>query len=91
MGQNNDGVAVKKDERELKLIAFMAIRGLSQTDQIALLHKAGFTPKGIAEIIGTTSNTVRVALVSIRRAAAQGKKRGRAVKTHKEDDHAKEK
>ena len=39
----------------------------SQNDQISLLSKAGFQPKTIAELIGTTPNAVRVFLSRTRR------------------------
>jgi len=38
----------------------------SQNDQISLLSKAGFQPKTIADLIGTTPNAVRVFLSSTR-------------------------
>lgn len=37
-------------------------RGVSQTTLIKELSMAGFQPKRIAELIGTTSTTVRVTL-----------------------------
>lgn len=55
------------DDRLLRLVALIGLKGLSQTEQIATLNKAGFAPKDIAELIGTTPNTVRVGLVAIRR------------------------
>jgi len=39
----------------------------SQNDQISLLSKAGFQPKTIADLIGTTPNAVRVFLSRTRR------------------------
>jgi hypothetical protein len=75
MAQINDELVVEKLDRVLRLLAVIAVKGMSQTDQIAILDRVGFAPKEIAEIVGTTSNTVRVGLVSIRRAAAQGKRR----------------
>ena len=75
MAQMNDEQAIEKLDRALRLLAAIATRGLSQTDQIALLDRVGFAPKEIAEIVGTTSNTVRVGLVSIRRATTHGKRR----------------
>ena len=44
------------------LLAVYIKRGVSQTTLINELSEAGFQPKRIAELIGTTSNTVRVAL-----------------------------
>lgn len=42
------------------------IDGKRQTEQIRLLSFAGLQPKEIAEILGTTPNTVRVALARFR-------------------------
>lgn len=75
MAQNNDELVVEKLDRVLRLLAIIAVKGMSQTDQITLLDRAGFAPKEIAPVVGTTSNTVRVGLVSIRRAAAKGTRR----------------
>ena len=75
MAQIDDGLVLEKLDRVLRLVAIISIKGLSQTDQIAVLNKAGFSPKEIADLVGTTANTVRVALVGIRRAALQGRKR----------------
>jgi DNA-directed RNA polymerase specialized sigma24 family protein len=44
-----------------------ATRGLNQRESIGILDTLGFTPKEIAELLGTTSNTVRVTLVAIRK------------------------
>ena len=56
-----------KETKELmrEIIALLSIqvkRGVSQTTLIQELSDAGLQPKRIAEIVGTTSNTVRVAL-----------------------------
>lgn len=49
--------------KELVMLLSVYIkRGVSQTILINELSEAGFQPKRIAELIGTTSNTVRVAL-----------------------------
>ena len=58
-------------ERKLDLIArllgALAVKGMRQRDQIALLSQAGLAPREIAEWIGTSANTVRVELVAIRK------------------------
>lgn len=41
-----------------------------QKEKISILDEAGFEPKKIAEIIGTTGNNVRVTLHSIRKERA---------------------
>jgi copper homeostasis protein CutC len=57
---------------KLDILARLYARGLvseikKQKDQISILDEAGFKPKQIAEIIGTTSNTVSVSLSAIRK------------------------
>lgn len=44
------------------LLMVQTKRGVSQSVLIKELSAAGFQPKRIAEIVGTTSNTVRVTL-----------------------------
>jgi hypothetical protein len=87
MTKIDDELVVEKLDRVLRLLAVMTVKGMSQTEQIAVLDRVGFAPKEIAEIVGTTSNTVRVGLVAIRRAAAQGKRR-RPVAESREDTDA---
>lgn len=50
-----------------KLLVLMATRDLPQTEKIVFLAKAGFGQKEIAELIGTTSNTVGVTLNRIKK------------------------
>lgn len=48
-----------------EIVALLTIwvkRGVSQSIMIAELSEAGFQPKRIAELLGTTPNTVRVAI-----------------------------
>jgi hypothetical protein len=65
----------EKLDRVLRLLAMLAVKGLSQTEQIATLNRVGFAPKEIADVLGTTANTVRVALVGIRKAGRLKKRR----------------
>lgn len=58
----------------IKLMVFGMTERKSQTEQIRLLSAAGFQPKDIAHTLGTTPNTVRVALSDLRK---QKNKRGR--------------
>lgn len=51
----------------VRLVALLLIQGKKQTDQFIMLSKAGFQPKEIAEMVGTTPNTVRVALSRLRK------------------------
>lgn len=51
----------------IRLLVFSLIEGKRQKEQLLLLSKAGFQPKRIAEMLGTTPNTVRVALSNLRK------------------------
>jgi hypothetical protein len=64
------------DEMAVRLLGIIAVRGLPQSQQIAILNRVGFAPKAIAEILGTTANSVRVGLFGIRKAEKQGKRMG---------------
>jgi len=44
------------------LLSVQVKRGISQSTLIKELSDAGFQPKRIAELVGTTPNTVRVAV-----------------------------
>lgn len=52
----------------IRLYAMGLVREIKlQKDQISVLDEAGFKPKQIAEILGTTSNTVSVSLSAIKK------------------------
>ena len=63
---SNEPIAARLD-RLIRLIAVAISEGKTNRQQIATLSRAGFMPAEIAEIIGTTSNTVRVELVQLRK------------------------
>ncbi len=51
-----------------KLLAVLATKGTEQQrDRIQILDTAGFSPKEIADLLGTTRNSVSVALVKLRK------------------------
>jgi DNA-binding NarL/FixJ family response regulator len=68
--------------QELKRISrvqvLIATRGQTQKDSIVDLARIGFQPKEIADLLGTTPNTVSVALSTL-------KKKTKSVK-NKQDD-----
>ena len=51
-----------------RLVAIAILEKRTQRDQIRCLSIAGMTPTKIADLLGTTPNTVNVALNSLRRA-----------------------
>jgi len=62
-----------------RLLTLLATKDLGQKEKIALLSTAGLQPKEIADLIGTTSNTVSVRLAQIRK-EQPGRRPGRAAK-----------
>jgi len=50
-----------------RLTAISLVNGKNQLDQIRLLSLAGMKPTEIAALIGTTGNTVNVALSALRK------------------------
>jgi hypothetical protein len=46
----------------IRVIAIGLIEDRTQNDQMRLLAKVGLQPKEIADLLGTTANTVRVGL-----------------------------
>ena len=51
----------------IKLVATGLLAEKNQRQQIELLSKSGMAPKEIAELIGTSPNTVRVTFTAIRK------------------------
>jgi transcriptional regulator len=58
-----------KFDTVIRLLALSLVEGRKQVDQISLLSSAGLRPKEIADLLGTTPNTVSVALSHQRRAS----------------------
>jgi DNA-binding CsgD family transcriptional regulator len=58
---------VERLDRIIKLLVLITTEEKSQRERIQLLSAAGLGPSEIAEVLGTTANTVHVALHSIRK------------------------
>jgi DNA-binding NarL/FixJ family response regulator len=58
---------IERLDRLTKLVTVGVIAGKPQREQIELLSKVGLQPKEIAELLGTTANTVSVSLTAIRK------------------------
>ncbi len=56
------------------LLALSLVANLKRAEQIALLDRAGYAPKQIASLLGTTPNTVSVMLSQIRKRRVSNKK-----------------
>jgi len=72
-GASNDSV-VRQLERIANLLGLLITHGKPQVEQIAILSGAGYSPSEIAQLVGTTPNTVSVALSQMR---AARKKKGK--------------
>jgi hypothetical protein len=57
----------KKIDALTRLVAIGIVNGKRQRDQIRLLSIAGMNPSEIADLLGTTPNTVNVALSGMRK------------------------
>jgi predicted transcriptional regulator len=62
-------------ERIANLLGLLATHGKPQVEQIAVLSGAGYTPSEIAQLVGTTPNTVSVALSQMRAARKRKKQK----------------
>ena len=60
-------------ERIARLLALLAVKGENQTDKIVTLTAAGFAPAEVAQLLGTTPNSVSV---TVYKAAKEKSKRG---------------
>jgi len=76
MAQTIDEQALEKLDQILRILVLNATRDLRQRQQIDLLDKAGFAPKTIADLLGTSSNLVRVELVAVRKSRGKKMKNG---------------
>ena len=65
----------EKMDTLIKLVACGLIADKSQREQIEMLSRIGFSPKEIAGLIGTTSNTVSVILTGLRKTKKKRKRK----------------
>jgi len=71
-GLSTDTVA-RQLERIANLLGLLVTHGKPQMEQIAVLSGAGYSSAEIAQLIGTTRNTVSVALSQMKTARKQKK------------------
>ena len=69
MQESEGGGLEKKIELLTRLVAIGLVNGKNQQEQIRLLSIAGMKPAEIADLIGTTGNTVNVALSALRKSS----------------------
>ena len=61
MGDSENTLILAELRKISKLLALTLPKDRNQTELIIAMSKMGFQPKEIAELLGTTSNTVSVA------------------------------
>jgi len=74
MEQSSRALEEKMDTL-IKLVACGLISDKSQREQIEMLSRIGLSPKEIAGLIGTTSNTVSVILAGLRKTKKKSKRK----------------
>ena len=84
MPKTPEELLLDKTDKILRILAVLATKGLKQREQIGLLDKAGLQPKDIADLLGTSGNTVRVELVALRKKRGGKKGRGKAQEAEEE-------
>jgi len=57
----------QKLDKLIRIVSLSALRGLTSTEKISLLHQVGFKPSEIAQLVGTSRNVVNVRLSEMRR------------------------
>ena len=67
MNESQFDAISRKLDLLVRLTALSYVAEKRQKEQVLMLSVAGFQPKEIAEILSTTSNTVRVALSTMRK------------------------
>ena len=87
MQQHDIGTLCDKLDRLIQLTALSVIDGKDQQEKMSILSQAGFQPKEIAHIIGTTPNAVSVYLSKSRKKTKTGKDTTKRRKQHGELHH----
>ena len=74
-------LVLAKLDHLLRVLTASVTKEMKQNEQIALLDRLGFQPKEIAGLLGTTGNTVNVALSNLRKGKGNKRKTKSSKKT----------
>lgn len=66
MDRDFENKLLKKFDTVIKLLTISSLKDETQVQKIKILNSAGLQPKDIADLLGTSSNTVSVALSKIK-------------------------
>jgi len=64
-------------DKTLKLLALVAVRDMTLKEQVSLLSRAGYDRNEIAELLGTSPNSVSVRLNELKKEARAKKRSGK--------------
>ncbi len=73
MPKTFEDLVLAKLDHLLRVVTASVTKGMKRNEQIALLDRVGFPPKEIANLLGTTGNTVNVTLSNLRKGERKGK------------------
>lgn len=59
---DNNSQILQEQRKTNRLLSILVTKDLPRSEQILVLKNSGFKPSEIAELIGTTANTVSVTL-----------------------------
>jgi DNA-directed RNA polymerase specialized sigma24 family protein len=65
--QDDEHGVLTELRRQTRLLAVLATKDMKQKDQVLFLSDMGFKPKEVAELVGTTANTVSVTLARFKK------------------------
>jgi hypothetical protein len=71
---NTEANVLSRLDTLVRLVAAAICAGRPQKESVRILARAGLQPKDIADLLGTTPNTVSVALYEMRKAKKPKKK-----------------
>lgn len=80
MAKSFEELVLVKLDNLLRVVTIGVTKEMRQNDRIALLNRVGFQPKEIADLLGTTGNTVNVALSNLRKGKDKKGKEARPKK-----------
>lgn len=74
-GDTGNAAVLEGLERIAKLLGILVAEGKTQREAVLRLADVGFEPREIADLLGTTANTVRVTIHQARKSATVRRRR----------------
>ncbi len=61
-------------DKTLKLLALVAVKGMKLKEQVAFMSRAGFDRNQMAQLLGTTPNSISVRLNELKKEASKAER-----------------